>query len=285
MAKPAASGGSMTNHGGALEPNEGIPSVTINGQPVWVSRRTHTSGSHGAEGTPTGSETVLVSGQRVQREGDFLLGKGAPNRIDVGSPNVVVGGPLAGVIGNAASRGGSFCSEHCALKRDWPNLSPAEREARYKQLVGNLFESFGAPPPILTTNEAGGAAGSWSDRSWELNLPPGAFEKSKPPTAKTTLHEARHAEQTFVAVRHKTSRELSGQSEVPDHVEDAARARPLDPRSAEDRWARVMYAENYTKEGRRALNEAIASDNREDYERRPVGQDALDVERACQCRC
>lgn len=298
MGKPAAKGGSVLNHGGALEPAEGIATVRINGIPVWVSRRTHSCPTHGAEFAQTGSETVHAGGHRIQRVGDFLVGKGAPNRIDAGSSNVAVGSPTPGAVGAAVAPDGAFCSDFCALKKDWPNLSPAEREARYTQLVAGLFNQFGAPAPVITTTAKKGSDASWDRQAWSLNLPKGAWESNAPPSDEVTAHEARHAEQAFAALRVMSEAEREG-GRVPEHVRDAAAERPVERSSAEGRWARVMQAEQYTPEGQKALNEiakemyraAAAGDGAayeraaDAYEKRPVGQDALEIQQACKCRC
>ena len=287
------------NHGGVLEPNEGISTVRINGTPVWVSRRTHACPTHDAEFAQTGSETVHAGGLRIQRVGDFLLGKGAPNRIDGGSSNVAVGTPIPGAVGGAVAPGGVFCSVYCALKKAWPTLTPAEREAQYTKLMAGLFNGFGAPPPIITTKTKAGSQASWDQEAWAVNLPADAWEAKSPPSADVTAHEARHAEQTFVALREMATADPKPDGNVPEHVEDAASAQPLDRSTAEGRWARVMRAEQYGEEGRKTLNEIIteiyrAAEAGDDaaykkaadaYRKRPIGQDARDIEKACNCGC
>ncbi len=302
--RPAARSSDLTNHGGSLEPTEGVGTVHVNGQPVWVSRRFHTCPSHGAEGAPTGSECVKAGGQRVLRSGDYLLGAGPPNRIDVGSPNVKVGTPHVGIVGSGGAAS-TFCGRFCALKKDWPNLTPEQREVRYAAMMAMLFAEFGAPPPHISTTAPRGTDATWGKSNWTISLPEGTFESADPPDAKAAVHEARHAEQTFVALRElatprpgqpaPTAEELAEQGGVPPAAAYSATLKPVDRNSPEGRWARVMASEQYSPEGKKELNRVVdrvykymggAEGNRffeqaaRAYRKRPIGQDAIDAERA-----
>lgn len=314
MSKPAARAGDPTAHGGALEPTEGVPNVRVNGQPVWVAPATHSCAQHGPEGAPGGSESVKIGKRRILREGDYLLGAGAPDRINQGSPNVVVGTPLFGVA--SAENIKKFCAGYCALRRDWAKLTPDERRARYAELVGGMFDTFGAPPPRITDHAPKDTGGTFSGSKWELALPEGAFESSTPIEGPATLHEIRHGEQFFGGLRdlaHPPARDGAGETpsaddlesqledvqggvHPPKHVLEAAVNTPLDRKSAEGRWARVMGAEVYTEEGIRAQRKVIQDYHRaaaispeegnrayEAYQKRPYGEDALAIEGLGNC--
>lgn len=307
MAKrPAARESESTNHGGTLEPGEGIATVRINGRPAWPVRNTHKCPKDGPESVVSGSSSVNIGGRPAAREGDFLIGSGAPNRIESGSESVNIGSPAAGIAG--AANAASFCAGYCALKRDWKDLSFDERRKRYAEVVGKLFATFDAPPPTISEDAAPGTMGSFDGTTWTLALPYGAFFKDHPPDGEATFHEVRHGEQNFAAARELTTpRPGEPAPDLDDVAEDTglplgvvwlAALQPVDRNSADGRFARVMAAELFTSPGKAALKQSIAAyfttretgdqaaasrAYQEGYMKRPVGQDAADIEALGDC--
>jgi uncharacterized Zn-binding protein involved in type VI secretion len=286
----------------------GISTVTVNGLPLTVVRRQHACPTHGPEGAPLGSTTVEAGGQGALREGDFLLGGGGYNRIASGSSNVVIGSPMPGITGTPA-RKQAFCSAYCALKKDWPGLTPAERKRRLAQLLAEEFSAFGAPPPVLSSSAEAHAAASWSRHKWQMNFPAGTFQGPTMPSERILIHETRHAEQSFAALREVTTPrdgsatlptpELSEEYDFPERVVDAAKNRPIDRDSTDGRYARVMAASYLSDQGKQDLRDIVNAlsqaqqagdkkgyvDAAHRYEALPLGQDAHETEGASSCGC
>ncbi len=238
-----------------------------------------------------GSETVKINGLRAARVGDYLQGSGPPNRIATGSPNVSIGSPG---IGSADAAGeATFCRLYCALAADWPRLTPRVREERYEAMLGEMFGRFGAPPPTAEANiRSEQAAASWDARNWQVNVQRGAWSAAAPPSRDGTLHEIRHGEQVYAAVRANGG---AGVGSVHPEALRAAARRPLDPNTAEGRFGR-LHADNQLREPGRSnfqgiINQIYATPVRDPryravvqaYYDQPGGADALDIEAQSSC--
>lgn len=300
--RPAAILGSKLDHGGSLA-GGGSQNVKARGRPMWRVDDLIPCPLHAGERVVGGSENVKINGRRALRVGDFAIGYGGPNRIQSGCSTVFIGSlaPSEGLASPASLA--AFCKEYCALKADWSKLTPKEREARMKAIIGHRFESFGAPPPKMTTTAGKEADGSFSPAEWSLNFPPGAFDGDSPPGGDVVLHECRHGEQQFAPMREAAARgaspsELSEDSGVPDYVAQQASRNPLPSDSAYGRWAQTMGSENMTEAGKQREHRVIreynaafkkygpgreADEAYEPYRKLPNGQDAHDIEDAAKC--
>lgn len=241
----AAHVGSTTQHVGCALAGVGAPSVLINGKPAWTSAMSVNCPVHGVECFDMGSESVLIGGNRMARAntgggvaGDFLLGAGPPNQIMTGSPNVLVGSPPLGLA--TEENLAHFCKLQCALKRDWPSLSPAERRRRYEQLVGDMAHRIDVPAFGVRDKDTAGGLASFSRNKWAVNVPKGTFEKNHPPDGRVTIHELRHGEQAFQALQ---ARGGGSVFDAPRHVRLYAEHKPLEPDSPEGRQAE-LHAQN-----------------------------------------
>jgi len=305
MGKPAARRGETTHDGDTLEEPPGNPTVLINSRAVWHVADPHACSEHGVEAAVLGSASVRIGGRDVIRQADFLVGASAPNRVDTGSPDVRIGAPVTGIAEPRKVQG--FCAGYCALKKDWQNLSPAERKARYEGVVADLFDQFGAPAPQIREGTDAGSAASFSETTWSILVPDGAFDAAEPPSGAATLHESRHGEQFFSGARAlatptagtppPTWSDVAEQAHIPAAVASAATRRPIDPDSSDGRFARLMASECYSEGGKAALNKSItdyydayARDPKtaydvyaEGYMKRPVGQDAAELEHLGEC--
>lgn len=282
MEKPAAIPGAVTMHGGVL-PDWGSPDVQINTVGAWRAGDIHTCSVHGAEDVRLGVDHVLINGKPACRMGDFLQGSGPSNRIVSGSSNVFIGRPTFHGTGSKENLDW-FCKHWCALKKDWPNLTPEERRRRYEQILQYQFARLGMPPPRLRLDAPPSSAGTFKASTWTVGLPPEAFDDNGSPPkmpdrlGEATLHETRHAEQVFAAARERAGRhqggaaagpdpgasndrlsqeELDELSSLPDHVDQAAYQNPLDPSSPEGKWARLQSDEQLSEAGRKQFNDII----------------------------
>ncbi len=297
---PAAFVGSATQHGGPLT-GDGTPTVLINGRPAWGAEVTHTCPVHGVEIVEMGSETVLFNGLRAARAqgdfaGDFLQGAGPPDQIMQGSPNVLIGTPGIGLASDANKA--KFCELYCQLTKDWPNLTPDQRKQRYKAMIAAMAATFGAPPPKTHRGLSPGAAASFDRRHWRINLPRDAWtDNSGPPGGWATLHELRHCEQAFTAIR---SHGGKWPRDVPPEVKQAAAEQPLDPDAPEGRFGSLHYDNEMIPEGhdnrQKIINEIVAAakadpsltsqrwhDAVDAYYNQPGGADARTLEGPGQC--
>jgi hypothetical protein len=200
-----------------------------------------------------GSETVLVMGMFAARAnngateaGDFLQGAGPPNQIMTGSPDVLIGTPAIGVA--RASNVAAFCREYCQLVRDWPSLTPVKRRNRYESVLAHQAAAFGAPALGTSQNLAAGADASFDRGQWRVNVADDAWTASGPPEGGATMHEIRHAEQLFLAMR------VSGgtrPADVSPAARAAAAAQPLDTNTSEGRmgWLHLGAAPLRQAEG------------------------------------
>ncbi len=238
--KPAAFFGRLTQHPGPVT-GPGSPDVLVHNLPAWAATVPHACPIHGPEVVVAGSETVLINGKFAARAGDFLQGSGPPNRIMEmpGMDDVLIGTPPIGV--QRPENVSTFCQAYCALKRDWPNLSPEERERRYRELLAQQFATFGAPPPSVADTAPPGTNATWDANRWQVAVGQGMWTSSSPPAASTTLHETAHAQQTFLGMRSRGGD--SGSQTVPEHVRTAAASQPLEADSAEGRYG-SLHANN-----------------------------------------
>jgi uncharacterized Zn-binding protein involved in type VI secretion len=301
-ALPAAHVGSATQHGTPLT-GTGTPTVTINGRPAWVSDIPHACAAHGDEVVGMGSETVLFNSKRAARAhgaeaGDFLQGAGPPDQIMVGSPNVLIGTPAIGIA--TPENVALFCQLYCQLKKDWPSLTPEQRQQRYEAMLGTMFATFGAPPPGTSQNLGPGAAASWDRGAWRINVASGAWTNPNgPPTAGDTFHEIRHGEQTFNAMRSVGG---TGPRDALPAVRAAAAEQPLDPDSPVGRHGSLHASNEISKAGIENRNDIIReihdaatadptlssqrwNDAVAGYHNQPGGADAGPVGRAGECKC
>jgi uncharacterized Zn-binding protein involved in type VI secretion len=282
MGLPAAYVGCQTQHGTPLT-GVGVPNVTINGRPAWTADMPHACAKpgHGVESVGMGSETVKFASKRAARgstcngstsanmvagaaAGDFLQATtAAPDQILQGSPNVMIGTPAIGVAAPANVR--DFCQMYCALMHDWGTLTPADRRTRYEALLATMFARFGAPPPGVRETDITGGDASFGRRAWEVNVPRGAFATNPPasppvPSGHATLHEIRHAEQAFLAMRHNGGR---GPSDGDARARREAARRPLVPGTPEARMAHLHSDNEVTEPGfthwQNVINEEAAA--------------------------
>jgi len=253
--------------------------------------------THGMEYGRAGSSTVKINSAQAVREGDYLQGAGPPNRVMKGSDNVRIGAPETPIGTATPAAQSEFCKLYCALKRDWPSLTPAERKQRYEELMGQMFARFGAPPPSSSASITPPALATWSRKDWQVNVEKGAFDDSSgPPSGQATLHEIRHAEQTFMAMR-----AMGGSWDVVvDEAAAASAARqPLRAGSPERAFG-VLHAQNeLSRSGNQNRNAIIKEVHNayadggyegarykaaaQAYRDQPGGADALSVEDAGGC--
>lgn len=307
-ALPAAYVGSATQHGTPLT-GAGTRNITINGRPAWVADIPHSCSVHGPETVGVGSETVLFNSKRAARAndgarnaGDYLQGVGPPDQIMQGSPNVFIGTPALGVA--TAANEALFCQQYCKLTHDWATLTPEQRQQRYEELLATMFAAFGAPPPGTNQGLGPGADASWDRTLWRVNVAANAWGDPKgPPAGRVTLHEIRHAEQTFNAMRYACG---MGPSDARPDVLAAAAGKPplnlppIDPDSPEGRFGLLHAANEISEAGINNRNAIIIElgaaatadptltskryiDAVEAYYNQPGGADARTVEQAGQC--
>jgi uncharacterized Zn-binding protein involved in type VI secretion len=243
-ALPAAYIGSVTQHGTPLV-GVGSSNVTINGRAAWLAGAPHACAAHGPEMVGMGSETVQINSRRAVRAndggtqaGDFLQGAGPPDQIMQGSPNVVIGTPAIGVATPANEA--LYCQLYCQLVHDWPTLTPAQRQLRYEAMLARMFATFGAPPPTTAIGLPAGSQAAFNRQTWQVLVGPNAWGASPPPAPAptgppaggTTLHEIRHGEQAFLAMRHARG---TGPSDALPSARAAAAGQPVNPNSPEGR--------------------------------------------------
>jgi hypothetical protein len=193
------------------------------------------------------SETVTINSLRAVREGDFLQGSGPPNRIMIGSSNVVIGTPAIGTADPAGVA--EFCRLYCALVHDWPTLTPAQRKARYQALLATMFARFGAPPPTTSPTAPAGADAAFDQIHWQVLVLPDAWTNTAgPPAGGSTFHEIRHGEQSFMGARQRGGVGL-GDRQPPASVAASAARQPIAPNTPEARYGALMADEYFTPAG------------------------------------
>lgn len=309
----AAHVGSATQHVGCALAGVGAPSVLINGKPAWTSSMSVNCPVHGVEHYDMGSETVLVGGNRLALAnngggvaGDFLLGAGPPNQIMTGSPNVFVGSPAFGIA--SEENLAAFCKSYCALRRDWPRLSPSERQRRYEAILKDQAQRAGFPEPGTLEEQRKNTSGGFKRTSWNITVPAGTWDKSHPPSGGTTTHELRHAEQSYLALRHLQGdppwidrdgdHVPAGPVSIPDDILEQAKKDTLDPDSPRGRLGRLHAHNEFSDAGLNNRSEVIRritsheqdtpefKQAYEDYYNQPGGADVRPVEKAgngCSC--
>lgn len=213
MGDKAAIVGTETEHSTApLTGGPGSPNVLINGISAWRAEAdTHKCPEHSDETVYAGSESVLINGRRAVRESDFLEsnGAGAPNRVNSGSPNVLIGTVPVGLMSPEAMA--EYCAAICDLKKNWDNLTPEERQAQYTAAVNAQFDRMGMPHPefeMFSTAENPGVGAYWNQGKWLIGLPDNTFTGNfnEWTMKNATYHELRHAEQTVTALRERAGR-------------------------------------------------------------------------------
>jgi hypothetical protein len=102
-----------------------------------------------------------------------------------------------------------------------------------------MFGTFGAPPPGIGRLNQAGADASWNRAGWRVNIQPNAFTNpAGPPSGRGTLHEIRHAEQTWLAMR---SNGGTGPADASPGARAAAAASPVNPNSPEGRMGSLHH--------------------------------------------
>jgi uncharacterized Zn-binding protein involved in type VI secretion len=293
---PAAFMTSMTQHGSPISV-VGSPNVEYNGHSAWLAEVPWPCPQHGPEIVHMASETVEINGKRAARVGDFFQGSGAPDRIMVGSPNVDIGTPPIGTAGPDGVA--AFCKLYCDLKKDWANLTPAQRQARYNALLAAMFGRFGAPPPTSSASTPAGSQAAFDQNNWQVLVAQNAFTNNAgPPDGGPTFHEIRHGEQSFMGARQRGGQNL-GARQPPASVVASAQAQPLSPDSPEARYGGLMGDEYYSTAGNAMQNATIQNLTTtftqqgaasaayaaayQAYYDRPTGQDSQTVEVPGQC--
>ena len=296
VAMPAAFMTSMTQHGSPISV-VGSPNVEYNGHSAWLAETPWPCPLHGPEMVHMASETVEINGKRAARVGDFFQGTGAPDRIMLGSPNVDIGTPAIGTAGPDGVA--AFCKLYCQLKKDWPNLTPAQRQARYEALLASMFGRFGAPPPTSSPTTPVGSQAAFDPAHWQVLVAQNAYTNNAgPPDGGATFHEIRHGEQEFMGARELGVNNPGGQN-FPANVQAAATSQPIAANTPEARYGALMGDEYLTPAGIAMQNQTIqnltttftqqgaasaaygAAYNA--YYQRPTGQDSQTVEQAGQC--
>jgi uncharacterized Zn-binding protein involved in type VI secretion len=291
--RKAAHAGSHEQHDDA-ELQKGSPNVIFEGRAAW---RTAVD-EYGCkkDGEPEkvvdGATRVVINGQLAVRQGDFLLGAGAPNAIMTGAARIEIGESHVGMGSTDGNK--AFCEEWCKLKAIWGSLTADQKKAAYKQTMENIFRKLGMPPPRRYNLEEEKWGGTWNQRDWELAINKGFYDGkwNINQLEETTRHETRHAEQTWYGLRSARYRTqgkkegwiswLRGDLDVPRGVlEDAKNSPPLT--AAEERYGATNYDANFTEKGMDLLRWA-----NEDYDHRypqtPWGADARQVE-TTHCSC
>jgi uncharacterized Zn-binding protein involved in type VI secretion len=264
----------------------GSHNVKIHNRQAWMANRISACLQHGSEIVGMASETVLINGSYAARVGDYLQGIGPPNRImeTLGADQVLIGTSAFGV--EAPENLSAFCKDYCQLRKDWPSLTPAQREARYRQILAKQFATFGAPPPTTSTTAAQGTMASWDSNKWQVNVPPGTWNHTSPPWADATLHEVAHGQQTFMAMR--TRNGSSGGQPVPQHVRDSAASQPVAPNSPAGRYG-SLHANNEIDAPGLTNRSAIINNFAKDpmaYRLQPGGQGGAEAGNAASnCKC
>lgn len=316
--RQAAAKGHGLYHGGVLD--TGSHNVIAHNEPVWRSQ----VDEHNCEGGPPptvppgakspgetaircdgpemmleGAERVLVNNERLGRAGDFLLGAGAPNMI-APKPNfrVLVGENNIGSDTDEFQK--LYCEEFCALKKDWPKMSPEQREAAWKDMVRRLFKAQGLPAPSFDY-DSGNTNGSMN-RNMRFGINPTFFKDANlGGLSKTTWHELRHGEQFFHGLRYALGAVRRGEASAaqilligttsPRVLDKALKAGTLDSSTPLGRWAAQNSDALWSWSGMRQLG-WVNGDYHKRYATTPAGADvrvrvAKDdmTGRANQCKC
>jgi hypothetical protein len=133
-----------------------------------------------------------------------------------------------------------------ALQKDWPTLSPKERQDRYAELINKRLTAAGVHE-VTVKDEPGLARGKFSPDDW-------SFKTSLPKTSTlsdadaaelldTAVHEGVHAEQDFLMARELSAsgRKLNGFS--PAALADAEKKNKAAPLTvAQEEYAKALIA-------------------------------------------
>jgi len=243
MSKPAACVNDTTGHlFNPMVPGTGSSDVLIGGQPAWranldtmtcpVPIAPPAPAPHGPEKCYLGSFGVLINGQMAVRMGDQLVGPGGPNPVvfckaSLPPAPVLIGDVKFGLADPANME--AFCKAFCALMKQW-DLNrlllegPAadggdddEFERRRKDLenlINETLDKAGVPPmPVKYGGHMKGTSrrGEFSASAWETRLNSNLLDfpmrrKDLKQLSNTLYHEARHAEQDYLATRRMATR-------------------------------------------------------------------------------
>jgi uncharacterized Zn-binding protein involved in type VI secretion len=242
-----------------------------------------------------GSAGVFINFMPAARMGDMTAHGGV---IIMGSPNVIIGEigtPSPGAVGlggivaglavsnpMAAGKGGHHPGHHsspCAgkglatpanekefakdmktLQKDWPNLTPAQREARMETITNRQLGKSGLPPVKVRDNPSLSPQtnGQMNFQDWSLDMNPALSASPSLSNAQTeqlgnTLyHESRHAEQWYLIARSeaangKSGADIAASTSMPLSVTNAAAAHPLGAKDPMHACAQTMYNSVYGK--------------------------------------
>jgi len=248
----AARVGDTTWHGTLTGP--GCPKVQIGNKPAWRVGDTHLcalcnpppgSTPHGTGRVLKGSFTVLVGGKPATRVTDIVIEPAAilppqNNLIIAACKTVQIGDQPFGLMSPEVLA--AFCAQWRRLLDDWDTIVDAngrpderERQRRLKEITDNALERAGAHPlKSLTEGAPAGSNGMFYPSSYSVQVKPGTFGGPRPSgsLARTLIHEARHAEQTYSAARYLAGQGKNGaqiaqsmRGGIPQDVAQAAAGR------------------------------------------------------------
>lgn len=224
----------------------------------------------GAEVVIAGMHNVFIDDHQAVGVGQFLVGATTPNMIVAGSPDVFYGDVLTGIA--APERRKQFCRAMRKLREEWPKLTKQQRTLRLDAITRNELRKSGVkPPPRVAWAPKKSELGSWDGVKWQVNFSPNMMDtndmkldlRDDPAPSDeawcqlsaTIVHEARHVEDTWKALRYVFSRRPMParywnrvQHDHPVARRNASRA-PMKRGSPEYAEGRMM-AEAYYRTGR-----------------------------------
>ena len=137
-----------------------------------------------------------------------------------------------------------------AMKDGWEGLSAEQRLNRAAAEVNGELQVQGVPPIRVVASEVPSQLGGFRSYDWSVEVDPGLLNGDPAGLGKTLMHEARHAEQDFLAARLSGTRGMDvdtmtfprsdGGLALPRNVAEAARARPLPLDSTQGAFAKEM---------------------------------------------
>jgi hypothetical protein len=133
-----------------------------------------------------------------------------------------------------------------ALQKDWPTLTPKERQDRYAELINKRLTAAGVHE-VTVKDEPGLARGKFSPDDW-------SFKTSLPKTntlsdadaaelLDTAVHEGVHAEQDFLMAREMRASGIRFNGFSPDALADADKKNKGAPLTAsQEKYAKALRA-------------------------------------------
>ncbi len=247
---PAARMGDMTAHGGVII--LGAPNVIIGeiGSP-----------SPGAAGLGAVVAGMVMSGVGTpSQENASLLSASHPLAAHghAGHPKKKAQNPCAGKGLDTPENQKEFAADMKTVQKDWPKLSPAQREDRLKTMANKQLAKSGVPPVDVTENPSlsHGTDGEMAFEKWSLDMNPKLMTSPHLSNAQTkTLgdeiyHESRHAEQWYLIGRNeaaagKSADDIGTDTGIKASTAKAAYANKLEAKDPMKPCADAMQASVY----------------------------------------